>query len=81
MSATNPHKTAEHTSQPSGRKEVEDWSTLKDRMVEIRIDGTVTDRGRVDDVMADGSILWLTNDGTTGRRIIENEPATSVHLN
>ena len=80
MSATNSHKPAGHTSQAPGRHEVKDWTTLKDQMVEIRVDGRATDRGRVDDVMADGSILWLSNDGPSGRRIIVSEPGTSVYL-
>jgi hypothetical protein len=60
---------------------VDDWSTLRDQNVEIHIGGRVADRGQVADVMADGSVLWLMEDGVSGRRIIENQPGTYIRLN
>lgn len=59
---------------------VEDWSSLKDQTVEIHVGGKVADRGCVDDVMADGSALWLKNNGASGRRIIEHLPETNISL-
>lgn len=59
---------------------VDDWSILTGHDVEIYIGGKVVDRGRVDDVMADGSILWLKHEGATSRRIIENALGTYVRL-
>jgi hypothetical protein len=57
---------------------VDDWTTLKGLDIEIHIGGRLIDQGRVDDVMADGSILWLMHEGATGRRIIENARGTCV---
>lgn len=53
---------------------VHDWTTLKEgREVEVHLFETVIDRGRVDVVMPDGSMLWLTHDASP-RRIIEKLP-------
>lgn len=60
---------------------VHDWSTLRDQNVEVHIGGRVADRGQVADVMIDGSVLWLMQDGVSGRRIIENQRGTSIRLN
>lgn len=63
---------------PLSWKPVDDWSILKDPYVEIYRSGMVADRGLVDDVMADGSVLWLMQDGATGRRLIESQ--SGVHI-
>ncbi|KQR82460.1 hypothetical protein ASF98_00065 [Arthrobacter sp. Leaf337] len=47
------------------------WSLLEGCQVEIRLNGRVIDRGVVDAVTSDGTILWLKQDGATQRRLIE----------
>ncbi|BCW86511.1 hypothetical protein NicSoilE8_41840 (plasmid) [Arthrobacter sp. NicSoilE8] len=42
----------------------------------IYLNGGIVDKVQVDDVMTDGSVLWLRN----GRRIIENLPGTFIRL-
>lgn len=80
MSASNPPKTQTPANLSPLWQPVDDWSTLKDQNVEIHIGGKLTDRGRVDDVMADGSVLWLQHDGASVRRIVENQPGTWIRL-
>ena len=59
---------------------IEDWSLLTGQNVEIYTSGIMVDRGRVDDVMMDGSILWLKHEGASNRRIIERRPGTYARL-
>jgi hypothetical protein len=59
---------------------VADWVTLKGLEVEVFVGGRMLDRGHVDDVMADGSLLWLMQQGASERRIIENQPETHLRL-
>jgi hypothetical protein len=61
-------------------KPVDDWTTLKSQDVEVIKNGRLIDRGRVDDVTSDGSVLWLMPDGASNRRIIENLPGTFIRL-
>jgi hypothetical protein len=49
----------------------ESWSLLEGREVEILRDGRVVDRGVVDAVTSDGSILWLRQQGAVQRRLVE----------
>ncbi|MCM0618553.1 hypothetical protein MOD31_21225 [Paenarthrobacter sp. TYUT067] len=62
------------------RPGIDDWSTIKNQNVVVHTDGKISDRGWVDDVMPDGSILWLINDGASGRRMVENQSGTFIHL-
>lgn len=82
MSVTVPSENHDSTGTPLPPSwlPVEHWATLKGQTVEISIDGTVTDRGRVDDVMPDGSNLWLAHDGAITRRIVPNQPGTSIRV-
>lgn len=48
-----------------------DWAILTGRWVEVRRYDKVIRRGRVDAVMPDGSILWLSSDATHGRQMLE----------
>ncbi|MDR6417704.1 hypothetical protein [Pseudarthrobacter sulfonivorans] len=57
---------------------VEDWTLLDGRDIEICEQGQVTDRGRVDAITKDGTILWLAQDGARPRRLIEQIPGRSV---
>ncbi|WP_461172723.1 hypothetical protein M1D93_17380 [Arthrobacter sp. Z1-9] len=59
---------------------VDDWTQLQDRFVEIHRRGTILDRGLVDAVTIDGSILWLAHDGAATRRLILKQDAVNVKL-
>lgn len=80
MPETIPSNIQNHADLSPARPGIEDWSSLKDQNVAVYIGGRKADQGRVDDVMPDGSILWLMNDGSSGRRMIENQPGTSIQL-
>lgn len=56
----------------------DDWTVLVGRWVEIHDRGRLADRGLVDCVTSDGTILWLHQDGATPRRIIERGPDISI---
>ena len=57
------------------------WMLLKDAFVEIRrSDGTTIDRGRVDAVTIDGSVLWLAFEGVLPRRLHERLPSIEVWI-
>ena len=77
MPATNPTQ----TEAPKPWQPIDDWTTLHGQDIEIHRGGSVIDRGRVDAVMADGSALWLTFNGASGRRIIERQPGTYIRPN
>lgn len=81
MPATNPTKTEAPTEPSRPWQPIDDWTTLNGQNIEIHRDGSVIDRGCVDDVMADGSALWLTFDGASGRRIIERQAGTYIRPN
>ena len=61
-------------------KPVEDWTTLKGQDIEIFENGSLIDRGRVDDVTSDGFVLRLMQEGASSRRLIENLPGTFIRL-
>lgn len=61
-------------------KPVDDWTTLKSQDVEIYRNARLIDRGWVEDVTSDGSVLWLMHDGASSRRIVENLPGTFIRL-
>ena len=57
-----------------------DWTTLKGHNVEIYDHCRIIDQGRVETVTADGSILWLTQDGANARRLVQNGLNLEVRL-
>ncbi|SER28497.1 hypothetical protein [Arthrobacter sp. OV608] len=58
-----------------------DWATLARQFVEVRRDREVYRRGYVDDVMPDGSGLWMAVDGVQARELIWREQGFTVaHL-
>ncbi|CAN7546678.1 MULTISPECIES: hypothetical protein [Bacteria] len=57
---------------------IDDWTVLTGQDVEVHTRGSVTDRGRVEAVMADGSLLWLMQDGAHSRRVVEQQPGTYI---
>lgn len=61
-------------------KAVEDWSQLQGLDIEIRDAGDLIDRGRVEVVAPDGSLLWLQQEGPTQRRLVEMQPKLQVHV-
>ncbi|MBT2551439.1 hypothetical protein [Arthrobacter sp. ISL-65] len=52
--------------------EVNDWSMLVGRTVELRLDGRYVRTAEVEDATADDSIIWLRFDGNDGRKLISN---------
>ena len=81
MPATDPTQTVAPAEPPKPWQPIDDWTTLHGQDVEIHRGGSIIDRGRVDAVMADGSALWLTFNGASGRRIIERQPGTYIRPN
>lgn len=61
-------------------KAVEDWSQLQGLDIEIRDAGDLIDRGRVEVVAPDGSLLWLQQEGPTQRRLVEMQPKLQVQV-
>jgi hypothetical protein len=59
---------------------IRDWTRLDSRHVEIRRDGKTIDRGRVDLVACDGTILWLAAQGTDLRRLYARADRYDVWL-
>jgi hypothetical protein len=59
---------------------VDDWSQLQGLDIEIRDGGEFIDRGRVEVVTGDGSLLWLQQEGATHRRLVEMQPKLQVHI-
>jgi hypothetical protein len=49
-----------------------DPQRLREREIEIELYGRIIDRGVVDCVAADGSILWLKPDALNHRRLIQS---------
>ena len=78
MSTTIANEAQESGSGFTPWQPVDDWASLKDHLVEVHIRGGIADQGRVDDVMADGSVLWLMQEGASARRIIEHLPGTHI---
>jgi len=65
---------------PAIGQPVDDWTLLKGQMIEVHVNDQLIDHGWVDDIMVDGSLLWLIHNGASGRRIIEKLPGTLVLL-
>lgn len=76
MTIGNPVREAPRPDPATSWQPVDDWSSLKGQDVVIYVGGKMTDSGQVEDVMADGSLLWLMHNGASSRRIIENLPGT-----
>lgn len=55
-----------------------DWATLTRKFVEIRRGEEIYRRGHVDDVMPDGSGLWMAADGIQGRELVWREQGFTV---
>jgi hypothetical protein len=64
---------ADHT--PAG-----DWRLLQGQSIEIYERGKLIDRGRTEAVTNDGRILWLAQDGTHPRRLVEKLPGTELRI-
>ena len=55
-----------------------DWHRALGQYVEIRLHGKVLRSGIVEDVMPDGSILWISIEGAHGRKMIERAEGKQV---
>jgi hypothetical protein len=55
-----------------------DWAMLSRQFVEVRLGSEIYRRGHVDDMMPDGSGLWMAADGILGRDLIWREQGFTV---
>jgi hypothetical protein len=58
----------------------DDWPGLKGAKVEIWNGSKLIDRGTVDDVTADGKILWLQQEGAITRRLVEKSTNSPTRI-
>lgn len=58
-----------------------DWTRLVGKAVEIRQNHAVVRRGVVETVMPDGSVLWISPDGTNSREMVERAEGFQVWSN
>lgn len=57
-----------------------DPQQLRGREVEIQLYGRIIDRGVVDCLTADGSVLWLKPDALNHRRLIQRSPGLCIRI-
>lgn len=57
-----------------------DAQQLRGREVEILLYGRIIDRGVVDCLTADGSVLWLKPDALNHRRLIQRSPGLYIRV-
>lgn len=55
-----------------------DWRLARGQVVEVRHDNIPTRTGVVDDVTADGSILWLAADGPATRTMVDRSEGYEI---
>lgn len=58
----------------------EDWTLVEGLAVDIQEWGKSVDRGTVEAVTKDGSILWLAQEGIRPRRLVEKLPGTELRI-
>ncbi|WP_284984732.1 hypothetical protein [Arthrobacter sp. efr-133-TYG-118] len=56
----------------------DDWSLAKGQVVEVRHFNLPTRTGLVEDVTADGSILWLAADGPATRTLVDRSEGYEI---
>ena len=54
------------------------WTLLEGRSVGVHENGELIDRGRIDAVTNDGRFLWLAQEGTRLRRLVEKRRGTEL---
>lgn len=59
-------------------KRVSNWKLLVGQAVQIWRGNEIVDQGLVEAVTADGSVLWLTQKGPIGRRMVTKERGTGL---
>lgn len=59
----------------------DDWTLTEGLMIDIHEWGKFVDRGTVEAVTKDGCILWLAQEGTRPRRLVEKLPGTELRIN
>lgn len=57
-----------------------EWEKLTGAEVEVRLNGTLYRRGRVEAATADGTIAWLAQDGLKGRTLIDKASGYEIRL-
>ena len=70
--------TGRRTHEAATWQPVDEWASVHGQYIEIYRNGVQIDWGVVDAVTADGTILWLMQDGALPRRIIEQLPGTCI---
>ncbi|MCZ9884963.1 hypothetical protein [Arthrobacter sp. B2a2-09] len=55
-----------------------DWSLARGQVVEVRHDNIPTRTGMVEDVTADGYILWLAADGPATRTMVDRSEGYEI---
>lgn len=58
----------------------DEWTQIVGQHIEIHEEGQIIDRGRVEDVTRDGTVLWLKMEGAQHRRLIEKYPGRHVKI-
>lgn len=57
-----------------------EWAKLPGTEVEVRLDGALYRRGRIDAATADGTIAWLAQDGPQERTLIDKASGYEIRL-
>lgn len=59
---------------------LQDWHLALGHFVEVKRNGRTTRTGMVDEVMSDGSILWLAAAGVDSREMVERAGGSEVYV-
>lgn len=57
-----------------------DWARLQGATVEVLRDGVVVRDGRVDATTADGTMVWLAQEGLSGRVLIDKAAGYEIRV-
>nr|WP_256491963.1 hypothetical protein [Paenarthrobacter aurescens] len=65
---------------PAQGKSVTNWRLLVGQTVQIWRGDDIVDQGTVETVTPDGSVLWLTQKGAIGRRMVTKERGARLRI-
>ena len=57
-----------------------EWEKLPGAEVEVRLDGALFRRGRIEAATADGTIAWIAQDGLKDRTLIDKASGYEIRL-
>lgn len=66
--------------QPAQGKRVTNWRSLVGHTVQIWQGNDILDQGVVEEVTADGSVLWLAQTGAIQRRLVMKERGVGLWI-